>query len=59
MVVASMADLVGAMREGVIPAEVAYGRIVEALKRGQNGVRARGRDRMAHLSAALPSPVGV
>ena len=38
MVIASMADLVGAMREGVIPAEVAYGRIVEALKRGQKTV---------------------
>ena len=33
-----MADLVGAMREGVIPAEVTYGRIVEVLKRGQKTV---------------------
>ena len=38
MVIASMADLVGAMREGVIPPEVTYGRIVEVLKRGQKTV---------------------
>ena len=38
MVIASMADLVGAIREGVIPEEVAYGRIVEALKRCQKTV---------------------
>ena len=38
MVVASMADLVRAIREGVVPEEVAYGRIVEALKRCQKTV---------------------
>jgi hypothetical protein len=38
MVIAGVADLVIAMRGGVIPAEVAYWRIVEVWKRGQKTV---------------------
>ncbi len=40
MAIAGVADLVRAIREGSIPVEVAYGRIVELMKRTQE-VRVR------------------
>ena len=38
MAIAGVADLVRAIREGSIPVEVAYGRIVELVKRTQKTV---------------------
>ena len=38
MAIAGVADLVNAIREGTIPEEVAYGRIVELMMRSQKTV---------------------
>ena len=38
MAIAGVADLVNAIREGAVPAEVAYGRIIELVKRTQKTV---------------------